>query len=288
MDGVINVYKEKGMTSFDVVSKIKKIFKTKKVGHTGTLDPNATGVLPICIGNMTKLVQYITNHDKEYFAVVKLGIKTDTADITGNIIEENDIPKLTYEKIVDVTKEFIGKSMQLPPMYSAIKINGKKLYELAREGKEIEREARPIEIYDITDIVFSKEENTFSFRVKCSKGTYIRTLCEDICQKLGTIGTILELERISTGVFNKGNSHTLSQIENIVKDGDVTSLLYNVEDIFVEYPRLEIPEYKLQYYLNGVKLTYILENGIYKVYSEDRFIGLGEINDNLLKRKFVI
>ena len=138
-------------------------------------------------------------------------------------------------------------------------------YELPENWEEIEREARPIEIYDITDIVFSKEENIFSFRVKCSKGTYIRTLCEDICQKLGTIGTILELERISTGVFKKENSYTLSQIEQIVEDDDVSSLLYNIEDIFIEYPRLEIDEYKLQYYLNGVKLTYILENGIYKV-----------------------
>ena len=203
-------------------------------------------------------------------------------------IEENDIPKLTCEKIVDITKEFIGKSMQLPPMYSAIKINGKKLYELAREGKEIEREARPIEIYDITDIVFSKEENIFSFRVKCSKGTYIRTLCEDICEKLGTIGTILELERISTGVFKKENSYTLSQIEQIVEKNDISRLLYNIEDIFIEYPRLEIPEHKLQYYLNGVKLTNLMDNGIYKVYCQDKFIGLGEINDNLLKRKFVI
>ena len=287
MDGIINVYKEKGMTSFDVVAKLKKIFKTKRVGHTGTLDPNATGVLPICIGNMTKLVQYITNHDKEYFAVVKLGIKTDTADITGNIIEEKDIPNLTYGEIVSVTKEFIGKSMQIPPMYSAIRMNGKKLYELAREGKEIERIPRPIEIYEINNIIFSKED-IISFSVKCSKGTYIRTLCEDICEKLGTIGTVLELERISTGVFNKENAHTLSQIEQIAQNNDLSSLLYNVEDIFAEYKMIEIPEYKLEYYLNGVKLTHILDSGIYKVYSEGRFIGLGEIKDNLLKRKFVI
>lgn len=288
MNGVINVYKEKGMTSFDVVAKLKKIFKTNKVGHTGTLDPNATGVLPICIGNCTKLVQYITNHDKEYYTIVKLGLKTDTADITGNIIEIKTVPNLNLQNILEVVDTFVGKSTQIPPMYSAIKVNGKKLYELAREGKQVDRVARNIEIYSINNVIFNNRENCISFNVKCSKGTYIRTLCEDICEKLGTIGTVLELERIKTGVFEKENSYTLNEIHNFMEKEQLDTLFYNVEDIFNDLNSIEIIKDKLRHYLNGVKLTYNIADGIYKVYCNNIFIGLGEVNNNLLKRKFVI
>lgn len=288
MLGIINVYKEKNMTSFDVISNLRKMLKTKKIGHTGTLDPNATGVLPICIGEATKLVQYILNEDKQYFATIKLGIKTDSLDITGNVIKEEKVPEFSIDTIKTTINSFIGKSMQIPPMYSAIKLNGKKLYELARQGIEVEREARKIEIYKIEDIEYSKENSTISLLVDCSKGTYIRTLCEDICTKLGTIGTVLELERTKTGVFEKSDSYTLSFIEHSIINNDFDRLLYNIEDVFPQYSAIQLPFEKLHHFINGVKLSDIHNNGIYKIYCDNKFIGLGEINNTLLKRKFVI
>lgn len=189
MDGIILVNKESGITSFGVVSKIRKIFNTKKVGHCGTLDPEATGVLPIMIGQATKVSKYLVEHDKEYVATLKLGIKTDSADSEGNIIEKDDfiLNIDNKEKYLNKIKTLVGKQKQVPPMYSAIKVDGKKLYEYARDGIEIERVARDIEIYDIEVQNFNVEDNEITFRVKCSKGTYIRTLCESIAETLGTI-----------------------------------------------------------------------------------------------------
>ena len=187
MDGLILINKQKGFTSHDVVNVIRKKLNTKKVGHTGTLDPNATGVLPILIGKGTKISKYLMEHDKTYIATLKLGEKTDTGDSEGQVIEEKSIPKdLRKEDINDVLQSFLGKQKQLPPMYSAIKINGKKLYEYAREGKEVKIEPRNIEIYKIELLEY--QNNKIKFEVECSKGTYIRTLCEDISQKLGTVG----------------------------------------------------------------------------------------------------
>lgn len=187
MDGLILINKQKGFTSHDVVNVIRKKLNTKKVGHTGTLDPNATGVLPILIGKGTKISKYLMEHDKTYIATLKLGEKTDTGDSEGQVIEEKSIPKdLRKEDINDVLQNFFGKQKQVPPMYSAIKINGKKLYEYAREGKEVKLEAREIEIYKIELLEY--QNNKIKFEVECSKGTYIRTLCEDIAKKLGTVG----------------------------------------------------------------------------------------------------
>ena len=188
MDGIIIINKEKEYTSHDVVAKVKKILNEKKVGHTGTLDPNATGVLPILLGKGTKLSKYLINHNKIYEATLKLGEKTDTADIEGKIIEEKDVKKenLSEENIAKILQEFIGKSKQVPPMYSAIKVNGKKLYEYARKGQTIEIKPREIEIYAIE--LLNINNNEITFRVHCSKGTYIRTLCEDIAEKLETVG----------------------------------------------------------------------------------------------------
>ena len=182
MDGFINVYKEKGQTSHDVVNKVRKIFSTRKVGHTGTLDPNATGVLPIAVNNATKVIEYMEQDDKTYVAELTLGLVTDTEDVWGNILEENSV-NVSDAEINDAIMSFVGKQNQVPPMYSALKINGKKLYELAREGMVIEREARKIEIFGIDEIKIDGKR--VSFKVHCSKGTYIRTLCKDIGEKLG-------------------------------------------------------------------------------------------------------
>ncbi len=193
MDGIIVVNKPSGCTSHDIVSKIRKSLKLKKVGHTGTLDPLATGVLPILLGNATKLSKYLINHDKEYVATIKLGVKTDTGDIEGSIIDEQKVPLFTEEQIIEALNSFVGKQKQMPPMYSAIKVNGKKLYEYARNGEKIEVATRDIEIYNISFLQYI--DNKIKFKVSCSKGTYIRSLCEDIAQKLNTVGTMENLER---------------------------------------------------------------------------------------------
>ena len=193
MDGIIVVNKPSGCTSHDIVSKIRKKLNIKKVGHTGTLDPLATGVLPILLGNGTKLSKYLINHDKEYIATIKLGVKTDTADIEGTVIEEKKAPLFTEKQIMNALESLKGKQKQIPPMYSAIKINGKKLYEYARSGESVEVKPRDIEIYNI--VLIKYKDNRIQFKVACSKGTYIRSVCEEIAQKLNTVGTMSALER---------------------------------------------------------------------------------------------
>ena len=202
MDGIILINKEKNCTSHDVVYKIKKVFG-EKVGHTGTLDPNATGILPILIGKGTKMSKYLINHDKIYTVTLKLGEKTDTADSEGNIIEEKTVKvdALKKENIMKVLKRFIGKQEQIPPIYSAIKVNGKKLYEYARSGENVEIKARKIEIYNINLIKIDSENKEIIFEVSCSKGTYIRSLCEDIAKELDTVGYMKELNRTKAGEF---------------------------------------------------------------------------------------
>ena len=204
MNGVLIVDKEKGRTSFDIIRDVRKQYNMKKVGHTGTLDPLATGVLPILLGDSTKLSDYLMDHDKEYIAVIKLGQKTDTADSEGKIIEEKIVPNINIEKIEQVMSTFIGEIQQIPPMYSAIKVDGKKLYDLARQGKEVERKTRKVTIYSINNIKLSKEKNEIEFIVNCSKGTYIRTLCEDIAKKLDTVRIYEIFEKNKSGrVYTK-------------------------------------------------------------------------------------
>lgn len=185
MDGILIVNKPKGFTSQDVVSKVKKVLNEKKAGHTGTLDPMATGVLPILLGNSTKLSKYLIEHDKIYVAKIQLGQKTDTGDVEGKVIDKKAIPEISVEKVKNVLENFLGKGQQIPPMYSAIKINGKKLYEYARNGEKVEVPPRDIEIYDIKLLEMKNTE--IEFEVSCSKGTYIRILCEDIAERLGTV-----------------------------------------------------------------------------------------------------
>lgn len=283
MDGLILINKQKGFTSHDVVNVIRKKLNTKKVGHTGTLDPNATGVLPILIGKGTKISKYLMEHDKTYIATLKLGEKTDTGDSEGQVIEEKSIPKdLRKEDINDVLQNFFGKQKQVPPMYSAIKVNGKKLYEYAREGKEVKLEARDIEIYKIELLEY--QNNKIKFEVECSKGTYIRTLCEDIAKKLGTVGYMEELQRTKVNNFKIEDSILLDDItlENAEKN------MIKIEEVFKEKETIELDNKKLELFLNGVKLTYNLPNSIYRIYNNEQFIGIGVIENKLLKRDIVI
>lgn len=233
MDGLINIYKEKGFTSHDVVAKMRGILRMKKIGHTGTLDPDATGVLPVCVGKGTRLCSLLENHDKTYRAVLLLGMETDTQDVTGQILAEKPVC-VTEEQVLEVLPAFWGKIMQIPPMYSALKVNGKKLYEYAREGKVIEREARPVEIYELT--VEKIELPRITMTVSCSKGTYIRTLCHDIGQALGCGGCMESLVRTRVGDFHLEQAITLKELEAKRDAGELDSCLVTVEQIFAGLP----------------------------------------------------
>ena len=283
MDGIIVINKEKGYTSHDVVAKLKKKLNISKVGHTGTLDPNATGVLPILIGKGTKFSKYLINHDKIYEAQIELGKKTDTADIEGKIIEEKNVDtEYIKQNLTNVLEGFIGKQEQIPPMYSAIKKNGKKLYEYARKGEKVEVEPRKIEIYKIKLIEY--KENNIKCIVSCSKGTYIRSLCEDIAEKLNTVGYMKNLKRLQVGEFNIDCAIKIDEvnIENYDK------YLYTLEDILKESPKLNLSSKKLNLFLNGVQLTVQNENGLYKIYVDNKFIGTGTVKNNLLKRDIIL
>lgn len=294
MDGIILINKEKGCTSHDVVNKVKHIFN-EKVGHTGTLDPNATGLLPILVGKGTKLSQFLINHDKEYEVTLKLGQKTDTADSEGNILEEQFVEKCILEKdnIVNVINSFIGVQMQVPPMYSAIKVNGKKLYEYARKNIKVEIEPRKIEIYNISLNNIKENENIIEFTVKCSKGTYIRSLCEDIAEKLGTIGYMKELNRTKVGIFDIKDSIKIDELEQNKNNVEfLKKYLVSIEDLFIrlygENNKIVLNEKKLSLFFNGVRLSYNLQDGQYRIYNKDgEFIGIGSIKDKLLKREIV-
>ena len=212
INGILNVYKEKGFTSHDVVAKLRGILKQKKIGHTGTLDPDAEGVLPVCLGNATKLCDMLADKSKTYETVLQLGVETDTQDMSGTILEENPV-ECTMEEIQRVVMEFVGEYAQIPPMYSAKKISGKKLYELAREGKVVERKPSMVQIHSIDILDIDMENARISMRVDCSKGTYIRTLCHDIGQKLGCKGAMQSLLRTRVSNFYLKDSLRLSEIE---------------------------------------------------------------------------
>ncbi len=231
VNGIINVYKEKGFTSHDVVAKMRGILKMKKIGHTGTLDPDAVGVLPVCIGKGTKLVDLITDKDKTYEAVLKLGLTTDTQDISGTILTTSSV-EVEFERIREVILSYIGEYDQLPPMYSAIKVNGKKLYELARQGKEIERERRRVGIHNIRIFDYNESEHEVRMEVDCSKGTYIRTLLHDIGTDLGCGGIMKSLCRTAVGSFKLENALKLSSIEELVSEGRIDEYVVAVDDFF--------------------------------------------------------
>lgn len=291
MNGILIINKEKECTSHDIVYKVKKIFN-EKVGHTGTLDPLAEGVLPILIGKGTLCSKYLINHDKKYVVNLALGQKTETADLEGKIIEEKKIPdkSLTQSKIEKVLKSFIGKQQQMPPIYSAIKVNGKKLYEYARKGQNVEIKPRKIEIYDIKLMNIDAQKKQIQFEVFCGKGTYIRSLCEDIAEKLETVGYMESLKRIQVGDFKIEESSKIQELEENKEDTKyLESKIISVEEIFKNKEKIKLDDKKMQLFLNGVKITQNQENDIYRIYDKnEKFIGIGIIQDKLLKRDIIL
>ncbi len=320
MDGIVIINKPQWYTSFDVVAKARKILNTKKIGHTGTLDPMATGVLVLCVGKATGLVDYLTSEDKIYRTTIKLGIETDTADLTGKITgyikdgkayennkidienldstEKNvqylsDIAKINYnnnlvfsndfkfdipkEKIEETLEGFIGIQEQIPPMYSSIKVDGKKLYEYARDGEYVEIPSREIEIYDVYDISFDGK-NELSYTVHCSKGTYIRTLNEDIAKELGIVGTTMKLERVQTGDYSLENAIDIDEIDE--------SQVIPIEELFAD--SIHLAEEKQEKLLNGMSIKVTDEDGIYNIYINKKYIGLGKVNEGFLKRFIIV
>lgn len=259
--GIIVIQKEKGFTSHDVVAKLRGILHMKKIGHTGTLDPDATGVLPVALGKGTKLVDLLTDKEKTYEAVLHLGITTDTQDMSGTILEEKTVD-ITEDEVREALASFVGEQLQVPPMYSALKVNGKKLYELAREGKTVERKARPVCFYEIEPLEMKLP--LVKIRVTCSKGTYIRTLCHDIGQKLGCGGCMEELLRSKVGRYSLSESHTLSEVEAAVADGTISSMIYPVEQVLADYPALYADSYGDRLLQNGNPLSDNLVNPQHK------------------------
>ncbi len=275
LNGIIVINKPKGYTSHDAVNIVRRILGTRKVGHTGTLDPNAEGVLPICVGKATKACDMITFSDKEYVAGVRLGISTDTYDIWGEVIatESSNITKDGINKILD---DFKGELFQVPPMYSAIKKDGKKLYELARNGIEVEREPRKITIYENELLEF--KDNEFSLRVLCSKGTYIRSLCNDIGEKLGCGACMTSLLRTKSSVFTLEESVSFEELEKLVEEKGAENVLGCVDRIFMDLPLLKVNDVVRARLLNGAYSRINMPSGMYRIYdSSDLFVGVASV-----------
>jgi len=247
--GVINIHKEKGYTSHDVVAKLRGIVGQKKIGHTGTLDPDATGVLPVCLGKATKLCDMLTDQNKTYETVMLLGRVTDTQDISGTVLSESPTDLLNDESVRETILSFVGSYLQVPPMYSALKVNGKKLYELAREGVEIKRKARPVTIFEIQIKEISLPR--VCMEVSCSKGTYIRTLCHDIGEKLGCGACMEELVRTKVSRFELKDSLTLSQVQELKETGTLEKLLVPIDEMFSDYEAITLKEEFMSFVYNG-------------------------------------
>ena len=241
--GLINIYKEPGYTSNDVVARLRGILRQKKIGHTGTLDPDAVGVLVVCLGTGTKLVEMLTDHDKEYIAVVKLGVITDTQDLSGTVLEERPVD-VSLDEVRSALQAFQGSYDQIPPMYSAIKVGGKRLYELARKGEEVERKPRRVEIKAISllDATEFDTAHTFTMEVKCSKGTYIRTLCQDIGERLGCGAAMAHLTRTAVGAFHLESAMTLDRVEEARDNGTLNERIMDVDYIFRDLDMIHVTE----------------------------------------------
>ncbi len=242
MDGIINIYKERGFTSHDVVARLRGIFHQKRIGHTGTLDPDAVGVLPVCLGKATKVCGLLSDRDKSYRAVCQLGVETDTQDLTGTVLREMDHSGVTREQIEACLGEFRGEIWQTPPMYSARKVNGKRLYELAREGKVVERAPSKVHIFSLTLVDADLGSGCFTMDVTCSKGTYIRMLCHDIGKRLGCLGAMKALVRTRVSVFRIEDALTLAQVEECVREGGeaMCGMILPVDLLFPGYPAFQV------------------------------------------------
>ncbi|WP_040211772.1 tRNA pseudouridine(55) synthase TruB [Clostridium polynesiense] len=286
MNGIINVNKPEGITSFDVVRTIKRLCEKKeKVGHAGTLDPLATGVLPVCIGKATKIIDYVMNETKIYKAVLKLGVNTDTYDKEGSVVLTRSTEEITKEGLIKSLKAFIGEVSQVPPMYSALKVNGTRLYELARKGIEVERQPRKVHIYSIDILSFNLPYA--EILVHCSKGTYIRSLCYDIGEALNCGAAMWELERRKNGIFDINSSIKLEELNS----DNITENLVSLEEALIKYPKIYLDDYFQKLFINGVAIqdkrlinTIPDSNQVYAVYSkDDALIGLGKKNNNSFK-----
>lgn len=284
-NGILNIDKPQGITSHDVVDIVRKIFPGIKVGHTGTLDPIATGVLPICIGKATKLSDELLSENKVYRVKMLLGVETDTYDITGKIVFANTLNEDEIY-IKERIKRFIGKSSQIPPIYSAIKIKGKKAYEYARNGENVSLKPREIEIFNIDDIDVNLRKRQVSFVVSCTKGTYIRSLVHDIGIKLGCGATMIELKRLKTGDFDINDSIDLYEFLNL-EYLDMLDKIVSIEELYKDSKKINLNDKDYDKFLNGIAIKTDVPNGIVRVYENLRYKGLGKVNDNLLKR-FII
>ena len=285
MNGVIIIDKEKEYTSFDVVAIVRKELKTKKVGHTGTLDPNATGVLVVLLGNATKAQDIIEDHDKEYIANFKFGIETDTLDIWGNVLSQNK-SCVTKEEVENVLEKFRGKILQEPPMYSAVFHNGKRLYQLAREGKTVEREKREVEIFELSLISFDEENQSGTLKISCSKGTYIRSLIYDISKELNTIGVMTDLRRTKACSYKENEAIKIDEFRKLVSEGKIDSYIKSTESLFLSYPEVYVSDSQSMRFYNGnplsldrIKLSIKEDKKIYRVKDkENNFVSLGIID----------
>lgn len=284
MNGVININKPLGITSHDVVYKLRKILSIKKIGHTGTLDPDAEGVLPMCIGRATKAADMLTAQDKQYIARVTLGTATDTLDSSGNVTQTAEV-NVTDTDILNTVAEFVGEIEQIPPMFSAIKVNGKKLYELARKGEEIERKPRIVNIDKIEVLNIDLEKKCFTMKVDCSKGTYIRTLCDDIGRSLGCFAHMSGLKRTRSGRFDINRSYTVEKVEEMYSNGDM-SFMTPIDEIFDEYDKLILTSRKAKKMCNGTQVAVqgVEDGKIYRVYDElGNFLTISKAEDGVMK-----
>ena len=280
MNGIILVDKPIGKTSHDMVYLVRRLTGIKKVGHTGTLDPDATGVLPVCIGKATKVCDMLTASDKRYTAELILGKTTDTQDASGNVLTESEV-NVTAESVHNIIEEFIGEIEQIPPMFSAIKKDGKKLYELARKGITIEREPRKVAIHSIDILDINLEMNSITIDVACSKGTYIRTLCEDIGNRLGCGAYMNTLRRTMSGGFDIKDCHTVENLREIAEDGKLEDALIPTDSVFEAYEKVVLDDFLAGKLKNGIKIrkSGLCEGNKYRVYSKDgEFLSISEYN----------
>lgn len=289
--GILPVYKEKGWTSFDVIGKLRGVLKIKRLGHAGTLDPMATGVLPVFVGKATKACDILPDDRKVYRAGFKLGVSTDTEDITGEILETSD-KGVSLLQVQEQADKLVGDIMQIPPMYSAVKINGKKLYELAREGKTVERKARPIRVNSIEITRYDEDAREGELIIDCQKGTYVRTVISDMGKALGTFGVMTSLERTYSGGVDIKSCLTVAEIEKIVSEGRLEEVVEPLDKVFEMYESLRLSERITPLYKNGVKLRppqvgkSQADSKVYRVYGfEGEFIGLGHFVNGEFRSK---
>ena len=277
MNGIVIVDKPQDWTSQDVTARLRRVFDTRRIGHGGTLDPMATGVLPVFVGRATRGVEFFEHAEKIYEATLRLGVTTDTEDITGTVLEKREV-NISEQEFLDVLPQFRGKIQQIPPMYSAIKVDGKKLYDLARQGKEVERKPREIEIFELTCLEFSGE--TALLRIHCSKGTYIRTLCKDIGAAVGCGGCMETLRRVQAGEYTIGEAVPLAEL---LETEEPEKYLRPVDSMFRNYPEMTLTPKQEQRCRNGNSFSIALEDGTYRVYGQNGdFLALSQVNDGVM------